>query len=307
MTAAIEIEALTKVFGFGKERKVAVDALDLSVDDGEVFGFLGPNGAGKTTTMQMLMQIIFPTSGSGNLLGEPLGSVEARTSIGYLPELFQFHPFLKADEFLDFHGRLYGMSSAERQQRIPEVIDLVGLNENTGSRIRTFSKGMLQRIGIGQAIINNPRLLFLDEPTSALDPMGRRDVRDLIMRLRDRGTTIFLNSHLLSEVEMTCDRIGILNKGKLVKVSKMQALISPTPCVDIKVDKVSDELLRRVKALASAVEHTGDSLCVTLKDEEQINELANIVMDSGATLREFTPRQQALEESFVQAIEESQA
>lgn len=307
MTAAIEIEGLSKVFGFGDERTVAVDSLELSVDDGEVFGFLGPNGAGKTTTVQMLMQIIYPTSGTARLLGKPLGDMEVRAGIGYLPELFQFHPFLKADEFLDFHGRLYGMSSAERKRRIPEVLKLIGLDENARSRIRTFSKGMLQRIGIGQAIINEPELLFLDEPTSALDPIGRRDVRDLIMRLKDKGTTIFLNSHLLSEVEMTCDRIGILNKGKLVKVSKMQALISPSPCVDIKVDKVTDEMLERIRTIATDVEWSGDSLSVTLEDEEQINELANIIMDSGATLREFTPRQQALEESFVQAIEESQA
>ncbi len=307
MTAAIEIDALTKVFGYGDERTVAVDSLELTVDEGEVFGFLGPNGAGKTTTVQMLMGIIFPTSGSASLLGEPLGTIEVRESIGYLPELFQFHPFLKADEFLDYHGRLYGMAAEQRKQRIPEVLELVGLGENASSRIRTFSKGMLQRIGIGQAIINNPKLLFLDEPTSALDPMGRRDVRDLIMRLKDEGTTIFLNSHLLSEVEMTCGRIGILNKGKLVKVSKMQALISPTPCVDVKVDKVTDELLARVEAIATEVEHTQDSLTVTLAGEEQVNELANIIMDSGANLREFTPRQQALEESFVQAIEESQA
>lgn len=306
MSAAIEIDALTKVFGFGDERKVAVDALELSVEDGEVFGFLGPNGAGKTTTVQMLMRIIYPTSGTASLLGKPLGDVDVRTGIGYLPELFQFHPFLKADEFLDFHGRLYGMSSSERKRRIPEVLKLVGLDENTSSRIRTFSKGMLQRIGIGQAIINDPKLLFLDEPTSALDPIGRRDVRDLIMRLKEMGTTIFLNSHLLSEVEMTCDRIGILNKGKLVKVSKMQALISPSPCVDVKVDRVTDEMLESIRAIATDIEYEGDSLSVTLKNDEQINELANIIMDSGVNLREFTPRQQALEESFMQAIEESQ-
>jgi ABC-2 type transport system ATP-binding protein len=306
MPAAIEIQGLTKLYGFGSETVKAVDKLELVVEEGEVFGFLGPNGAGKTTTVQMLMQIIFPSSGTARLLGKPLGDIEARTSIGYLPELFQFHDFLKASEFLDFHASLYGMEKSKRRQRVPEVLELVGLDDNANSRIRTFSKGMLQRIGIAQAIINQPRLLFLDEPTSALDPMGRRDVRDLIMRLSEDGTTIFLNSHLLSEVEMTCGRVGILNNGSLVRVSEMQALITPTPCVDVKVDRMTDEMLARIEALATSVEKTDDHWTVFLKSDNQVNDLADIIMDSGVSLREFTPRQKPLEEVFIQAIEDSE-
>jgi ABC-2 type transport system ATP-binding protein len=305
MPAAIEIEGLTKVYGYGSEEVKAVDSLDLTVDEGEVFGFLGPNGAGKTTTVQMLMQIIFPSAGKGSLLGKPLGDIAAREQTGYLPELFQFHSFLLADEFLDFHARLYGIPSGRRRQRVQEVLELVGLSENTKSRIRTFSKGMLQRIGIGQAIINEPRLLFLDEPTSALDPIGRRDVRDLILGLRDQGTTIFLNSHLLSEVEMTCTQIGILNKGKLVRIGEMESLLQPSQCVDIRVEDLPADTLEKIRVMASKVEVNDGEMTVTLENEDQVPVLARLIMDSGALLREFTPRSQQLEEVFVQSIEES--
>lgn len=305
MAAAIEIEGLTKTFGFGVDTVTAVDALDLTVDQGEVFGFLGPNGAGKTTTVQMLMQIIFPTSGVGSLLGKVLGDISAREKIGYLPELFQFHAFLRADEFLDFHARLYGIPASERPKRIKEVLDQVGLTENSRSRLRTFSKGMLQRIGIAQAIINKPKLLFLDEPTSALDPMGRRDIRDLIIKLREEGTTVFLNSHLLSEVEMTCTLIGIINKGKLVRVGDIQSMVQPTQCVDIRVEGLTEETRAKIVDFATNVESRNGEITVTLEKEDQIPVLARMIMDSGAQLLEFTPRSQQLEEVFMQSIEES--
>jgi len=305
MPAAIEIEGLTKVYGFGTDEVKAVDNLDLTVDRGEVFGFLGPNGAGKTTTVQMLMQIIFPTSGKGNLLGRPIGDVGARQKIGYLPELFQFHNFLRADEFLNFHARLYGVPSDRRLSRVHEVLELVGLGDSINSRIRTFSKGMLQRIGIGQAIINEPELLFLDEPTSALDPMGRRDVRDLILQLRDQGTTVFLNSHLLSEVETTCTQVGILNHGKLIRVGNLDSLMQPTHCVDIRVDDLSFEVMEKIRAMATSVENNDGEMTVVLESEDQVPELARMIMDSGALMREFTPRSQQLEEIFLQTIEES--
>lgn len=305
MRAAIDIQGLTKVYGFAKDEVKAVDSLELQIDKGEVFGFLGPNGAGKTTTVQMLMSIIFPSSGTASLLGKPLGNVEARNKIGFLPELFQFHSFLKADEFLHFHASLYGMRAAERKVKVGEVLEQVGLSENSNSRIGTFSKGMLQRIGIGQAIINDPDLIFLDEPTSALDPIGRRDVRDLILRLRDKGTTIFLNSHMLSEVEMTCGRIGILNKGKLIRISDLDSLIKPAHCVDVVADELSQETKEKIHALASRVEEDNGRLAVTLEREDQIRVLARLIMDSGANLLEFTPRQVPLEDVFMQTIEEN--
>jgi len=304
MTPAIEIEGLTKVYGSGDEEYLAVDSLELTIGQGEVFGFLGPNGAGKTTTIQMLLEIVFPTSGSARLLGEPLGAA-ARAQVGYLPEMFQFHPFLRADEFLDFHARLFGIPAGERSKRIPEVLEQVGLKESSRSRIRTFSKGMLQRIGIGQAIINRPRLLFLDEPTSALDPMGRRDMRDLIINLKREGTTIFLNSHMLSEVEMVCDRVGIMNKGRLARVSDVASLTQAEHHVDIRAEGLTDATVERIRAIARGVERKDGYLNVILEREEQVNEITIIIAESGATLLELKPRQVALEEAFLEVIEES--
>ncbi|MHB0914556.1 MAG: ABC transporter ATP-binding protein [Thermoleophilia bacterium] len=306
MTPAIEIEGLSKVYGFGDDECLAVDSLELPVDQGEVFGFLGPNGAGKTTTIQMLLQIVYPTSGSAKLLDQSLGA-SGRERIGYLPEMFQFHDFMRADEFLDFHGRLFGMPKNERRQRIPEVLDLVGLAENSRARIRTFSKGMLQRIGIGQAIINRPLLLFLDEPTSALDPMGRRDMRDLIVNLKREGTTIFLNSHMLSEVEMICDRVGIMNQGRLARVSDIESITRAEHHVDIKAEGLDDATLDRIRAVARSVTRRDGYIYVTLEREEQINQITIIIAESGATLLELKPRQVALEDAFLEVIEETSA
>jgi ABC-2 type transport system ATP-binding protein len=305
MTPAIEIEGLSKVYGIGEEEFLAVDSLELTVDQGEVFGFLGPNGAGKTTTIQMLLQIVFPSSGSAKLLGKPLDDVDMRSRVGYLPEMFQFHSFLRADEFLDFHARLYGIRGSERRKRIPEVLEQVGLADNAKSRIRTFSKGMLQRIGIGQAIINRPRLLFLDEPTSALDPMGRRDMRDLINDLKAEGSTIFLNSHMLSEVEMVCDQVGIMNGGKLARISDLQSLTRQVHQVDIKVERLTDEAFEKIRALAASVTREDGSLSITLEREEQLNQLTIIITESGATLLEMKQRETPLEEAFLQVIEET--
>ncbi len=304
MPPAIEIQGLTKVYGAGEDQVTAVDNLDLTVEQGEVFGFLGPNGAGKTTTVQMLMQIVFPTSGSARLMGKPAGDVKTREKIGYLPEKFQFHAFLRAEEFLDFHARLYGMENPRRKARVREVLELVGLKDSARSRIRTFSKGMLQRIGLGQAIINDPELLILDEPTSALDPMGRRDVRELLNRLKDSGTTIFLNSHMLSEVEMICGQAAIMNHGRLVRLADMASLTRPSHQVDVKVEALPDAAMVMIESLAKQVEFSRDScMTVTLDREEQITELAEIIMKSGANLKEFTPRRQPLEDAFIKVIE----
>lgn len=188
--------------------------LDLTVQPGEVFGFLGPNGAGKTTTVKILLGLVAPTSGSSHLLGRPSGNAEARRRVGYLPENFRFHDWLTGYQLLDFHARLAGVEAAERRARIPRVLDMVGLGGRGNDRIRGYSKGMTQRIGLAQAIIHEPDLVLLDEPTSALDPVGRREVRDLIRSLRARGMTVFLNSHLLSEVEMVCDRVAIVEIGR---------------------------------------------------------------------------------------------
>src|SRR5574341_563075 len=202
---AIETHTLRKEFG----DNVAVRGLTLNVQQGEVFGFLGPNGAGKTTSIKMLLGLVAPTSGDARLLGAPTGDTAVRARIGFLPEHFRFHDWLTAREFLALHGQLYGMTSDALKSRIAELLELVGLTPFRDKQLRTFSKGMLQRIGLAQALLNHPALVFLDEPTSGLDPVGRRLVRDIIRDLRSRGTTVFLNSHLLSEVEITCARVAM--------------------------------------------------------------------------------------------------
>src|SRR5688500_2539646 len=203
-TNAIETFELRKVYN---ETKVAVQGLTLQVRRGEVFGYLGPNGAGKTTSVKMLLGLVHPTAGSAYLLGEPIGTPSARAAVGFLPEHFRFHEFLRADEFLDLHGQLYGMSKADRAERIPKLIELVDMQEAAKRKLSTFSKGMTHRIGLAIALPPRPALVFLDDPTSGLDPFGRVLVRDVIRMAKGEGTTIFLNSHLLSEVEVTCDRV----------------------------------------------------------------------------------------------------
>ncbi|MBI3764859.1 MAG: ABC transporter ATP-binding protein, partial [Chloroflexi bacterium] len=232
---AIETDSLRKVFG----DNVAVRGLTLQVPQGEVFGFLGPNGAGKTTSIKMLLGLVAPSSGTATLLGAPLGDRAARARIGFLPEHFRFHDWLSAEEFLTLHGQLYGMSPARLRQRTDELLELVGLTPFRRKFLRTFSKGMLQRIGLAQALLNDPALVFLDEPTSGLDPVGRRLVRDIIRGLRDRGTTVFLNSHLLSEVEITCDRVAFIKHGEVIRVSELKTLVDGETSVTIRAGKLT--------------------------------------------------------------------
>src|SRR6267378_4050771 len=216
---AIRTRGLRKVFG----GKVAVRNLTLDVPQGEVFGFLGPNGAGKSTSVKMLLGLVFPTSGEAEILGRPMGDVKVRSKVGFLPEHFRFYDWLTPAELLKLHGRLYGVSQSALRERIPALLDLVGLTPHRDKRLQEFSKGMLQRIGLAQALLNDPELIFLDEPTSGLDPIGRRLVRDIIKAQRQRGATVFLNSHLLSEVEVTCDQVAFIKDGEVVATRDLRA------------------------------------------------------------------------------------
>jgi ABC-2 type transport system ATP-binding protein len=297
---AVEAIGLRKEYG----SKVAVQNLSLTVERGEIFGFLGPNGAGKTTAMKMLLGLVAPTAGEARLLGRPLTDVEARTKIGFLPELFRFHEWMRADEFLDFHGKLAGMSSADRKRRIPEVLELVGLGTRGKDRLKGFSKGMLQRAGIGQAIIHDPELVFLDEPTSALDPIGRREVRDIVFHLRDRGTTVFLNSHLLSEVEQVCDRVLILDRGRVVRLGPLADLLQQELELDIEADPVTPRLLASLRLICDAVRHEGRSITATVSHRDRIPEVASLIVDSDARLYRLAAKTLSLEELFVETVEE---
>ncbi len=284
---------------------VAVADLTLTVPRGQIFGFLGPNGAGKTTTINMLLGNVYPTSGHGMLLGMPIGDIDARRALGFLPEKFQFHEFLTAEEFLDLHGKLYGMSPAKRAKAAGEALERVGLSSRRKSKIREFSKGMQQRVGLAQAIINDPQLVILDEPTSALDPLGRRDVRNLLSDLKSEGKTIFLNSHLLSEIEMTCDQVAIIKQGRVVRQGTVDTLLGATLEVELRVGDLTPEILRDLQSLSpSTINVDGDRLTILVPDEAAIPELARVVVQNGGKLLSLIPQRESLEDLFIRVVED---
>ncbi len=304
-TSAIDTSHLRKEYGgtLGHGAFTAVQDLSFSVPRGQVFGFLGPNGAGKTTTINMLLGNIKPTSGSATLLGKPLGDLDARARLGFLPEKFQFHEFLTAEEFLDLHGRLYGMGTKARAKRIPEVLDQVKLYDRRKSKLSEFSKGMQQRAGLAQAILNDPELVILDEPTSALDPLGRREVREIVAGLKERGKTVLLNSHLLGEIEMTCDQVAILKKGEVIRVGSMDALLAAPATVEMRVQNISPALVKSLEALAHSVTVDGEEVRVGIGDEAVIPDLAAAVVGHGGRLLSLVPRRESLEDLFIRVVE----
>jgi ABC-2 type transport system ATP-binding protein len=293
------------VVGLRKEygRKIALHGLDLTVQPGEVFGFLGPNGAGKTTTVKILLGLVAPTSGEARLLGLAAGNSEARRRVGYLPENFRFHDWLTGYALLDFHARLAGMSAEQRHERIPSVLNMVGLGGRGDDRIRAYSKGMTQRIGLAQAIIHEPDLVLLDEPTSALDPVGRREVRDLIRSLRARGMTVFLNSHLLSEVEMVCDRVAIVDRGRVVRSGHLEDLLGGLPELRVTVDRVDEPLLELMAAHGRVLDVHEATVVLGVEGLEIAARLTEALVRAGYCLYAMVPSHQSLEDVFVSLVE----
>ncbi len=296
---AIETVGLRKVY----RGKVVLHDLSLVVAPGEVFGFLGPNGAGKTTTVKILMGLVRPTAGMARIFGLPAGDREARRRAGYLPENFRFHDWLSGAGLLDFHGRLAGLSPAERRSRIPDVIARVGLAGREDERIRNYSKGMTQRIGLAQAIFHGPDLVLLDEPTSALDPVGRREVRDLIRSLRDDGITVFLNSHLLSEVELVCDRVAIIDRGRVVRSGGLAELLGATAAIRVTVDRVDRELLAALNRDADVLAVEGATVTLGVADVEVAPLIAAAVVRGGYQLYGLVPVHRSLEDVFMDLVE----
>ena len=298
MTFAIQTNHLNKTFA----NHVAVTDLSLEVARGEVFGFLGPNGAGKTTTIKMLLGLCRPSSGSASVLGGSIRDLEVRRKLGFLPELFRFHEWISGEEFLRFHGQLYGMSRSNLERRMPEVLKLVGLMGRERDKLRTYSKGMQQRIGLAQAILNRPELVFLDEPTSALDPLGRREVREIISRLKLEGMTVFLNSHLLSEVEQSCDRVAIVNRGTVLRSGPLQALLS-TPELEVRVDRITPELRVGLEPFGRVLEVSETLIRLELNAESDVPIIARTVIEAGCELHSLVPKHQDLEALFMDVIE----
>ncbi|MBI3046970.1 MAG: ABC transporter ATP-binding protein [Acidobacteria bacterium] len=306
---AIRTEALTKHYrvGFWRPRPyVALDALTLEVRQGEVFGFLGPNGAGKTTTLKLLMQLIYPTSGRAEILGRPVGDVAVRRRIGYLPENPYFYDYLTAEELLDYFASLFGYAAAERRRRVASLLDEVGIGAERRLQLRKFSKGMLQRVGIAQAILNDPEVVFFDEPMSGLDPLGRREVRQLILRLRDRGGTVFFSSHVLSDAETLCSRVAILAEGRLVASGHLSNLLAfQVRGWELVVTGLTEAALERATTLGHiaratplGAQHYALELPITVAPDGVLSELTAC----GARLVSLTPVRETLEDYFVRQV-----
>jgi ABC-2 type transport system ATP-binding protein len=298
MPAAIQTEALRKEFG----SYAAVKGLTLRVGQGEVFGFLGPNGAGKTTSIKMLLGLVTPTSGTAFLLGAPLADRATLAQVGFLPEHFRFQEWLTAHEFLELHGELLGMRRDDLNQRREMLLERVGLAEFRHKQLRTFSKGMLQRIGLAQALMNRPALVFLDEPTSGLDPVGRRLVRDIIHELRAEGTSVFLNSHLLSEIEVTCNRVAFIRQGEVVRVMEMAALDKNLSMVTIRAAGWTPETLGGLERWGSDIRLDAEQVTMTIHAEADLPELNRYLVERGVAVYALVPNRISLEEIFIETL-----
>lgn len=299
---AIDAKGLRKEFG----QKVAVADFTLQVPKGEVFGFLGPNGAGKTTSVKMLLGLTRPTRGSAQLLGRPIGDLSSRAKIGFLPEHFRFHEWLEAAEFLDLHGRLYGMDATKRAAEIPSLLQLVGLGRRSKTKLSAFSKGMLQRIGLAQALLNEPQLVFLDEPTSGLDPHGRMLVRDIIKNLRSEGISVFLNSHFLSEIELTCDRVAFIRSGSIIRVATLSELEEERLNLTIRIGDPGERVLSGLKQFGKiqSVDDVSGRIEVRFEDEGKIPQLVNWLVNQGHDIYELSPKRMSLEDQFLEIVGE---
>ncbi len=299
----VQVENLHKIFrvGFWGRRVTAVDQLSLDVRRGEVFGFLGPNGAGKTTTLKMLMGLIYPTSGSASIFGHPVGDPSAKAKLGFLPESPYFYDYLTSREFLSFYGHLFGLWGAALNKRVDELLDLVGMTHARDLQLRKFSKGMLQRVGIAQALINDPELVVLDEPMSGLDPIGRKEVRDLIFRLKESGKTVMFSSHILHDAELLCDRVAMIMKGRLVACGQVSELIQQgtTQEVEMVIDRLSPEGLEHLRDLATKVVLNGERVMVVLSSQRQVDESLEVIRAAHAKLVSLTPHKASLEDLFI--------
>jgi ABC-2 type transport system ATP-binding protein len=295
---AIHTVDLTKRFG----STLALAGLSMTVPRGEVFGFLGPNGAGKTTAVKLLLGLLAPSSGEGWLLGQPIGDLSTRRRIGYLPELFRYQQWLSAREVLSVHCELAPLPRARWKAAIAESLETVGLTERADDRVGTFSKGMQQRLGLGAALLGAPELVFLDEPTSALDPVGRHDVRRIIRELADRGTAVFLNSHLLSEVEQVCDRVAVVDHGRVIASGTMNDLLTGS-AVYVHAAGLTDEAKSKLSDFGP-LDEEGDRLTFTKLERDRVPDLVAKVVALGGRVYEVIPRHQTLEDRFLQLLGE---
>jgi len=309
MPPAIRIDALTKDYAIGFWRRHtyrALDRLTLDIERGEIFGFLGPNGAGKTTTLKLLMQLIFPTSGRAEILGRPVGDLTVRRRIGYLPENPSFYDYLTAEELLGYFGDLFGYKGADRRKRVADLLDRVGIGAERRLQLRKFSKGMIQRVGIAQALLNDPEVVFLDEPMSGLDPLGRRDVRSLILELRDQGRTVFFSSHILADAEALCRHVAVLAGGRLAAAGTLSDILAfQVHGWELVISGLSPEVLARVTPrVRRATEISPGRYSLELSLDQAPDRMLLDLTAAGATLVSLNPMRDTLEDFFMKRVAE---
>lgn len=303
MAEAIVVQGLTKVYkGYFGDRLTAVNNLSFQVNTGEVFGFIGPNGAGKTTTIKMLLGLLFPSAGKAHVLGRPAGDIVAKERISYLPESPYFYEHMTGAEVIDFYCRLFRMDSKTRKSKIDELLEKVGLAKDAKRTLRQYSKGMLQRIGIAQALINDPDLLFFDEPTSGLDPIAHKDIQDLIRSLGEQGKTVMLSSHQLSDVENVCDKVAIINRGEMVKFGTLDDLLHAGRTI-IRFTAVEAGLEEKIRPLVEKISSEGAQMRVYVESEENVHRVLDLAKDK-AKLVSLQPQRQSLEDLFVEIVRE---
>jgi len=296
VTAVIETRQIGKAYG----TTVALADLTMQVMRGEIFGFLGPNGAGKTTAVKVLLGLVLPTQGAAAILGKPLGDIPTRRQIGYLPELFRYQEWLTARELLNAHASLMEVPQLERRPQIDAILERIGLSDRHRDRVGTFSKGMQQRLGLGIALIGQPEVIFLDEPTSALDPVGRADVRALLLELRAKGTTVFLNSHMLSEVESVCDRVAVIDKGSVVASGTLETLLGRF-ALRVRMEEITHAIRGFAERYDAAIEE--DAVLFYGLDEARVPDLIAQLVAAGARITSVEPIRRTLEQRFLELLQ----
>lgn len=306
MAVAVKTEGLTKTYHLSTQNEPvnAVTNLDLEIDEGQIFGFLGPNGAGKTTTIKMLLGLTYPTSGQAWILGEPAGKIDVKKRISYLPESPYFYEYMTGKEVLEFYARLFGMKGRDSDTKIDGLLQTVGLHPHRNKPLSQYSKGMLQRVGIAQALINDPELLFFDEPTSGLDPIGHSEVQELILNLKAMGKTVFLSSHQLSDVELVCDRVAIMNRGNLLKLGTLDEMLV-AGYVEIRCEDICPDCVKQLESQVAtmACDSTG-CYALMLHEGDCVNTAVDTIRSFKGQLLSVIPQRRTLEDLFVEIIRE---
>jgi ABC-2 type transport system ATP-binding protein len=304
MSAVLTVDDLHKSFkiGFLPRRREILKGISLAVAEGDIFGYLGPNGAGKTTTLKCVLGLIFPNRGRIELFGHPHLSLKGKERIGYLPENPYFYDYLTASEFLNFYGQLFGLKGRAKAEKINHLLQLVGLERGRDLQLRKFSRGMLQRIGLAQALINDPDLLFLDEPLGGLDPLGRREIRDIIVRLKQEGKTVFLCSHILQDIEMICDRVAIIVGGRVISQGGLPELISEK--ILFTEVTLSGLVPGDLEGLGELVSTRGDKIMLKVFQEENVDALVACVQEKKGRIHSLVPRTETLEDIFVEMVKQ---